>query len=191
MPVKRTVTKIAEESRPTPTYDEDKFYLTEKSSFIEKGNAYHKFMQYCDFSAKNANNELIRLLSQNVLSESEAAMLSIEPLEKVLSLEIFEALKSYELYREQPFIVPIAANEAGAWQSDREILVQGVIDLLAVKGDEAIIIDYKTSSHGKEQLKRDYAAQLNVYALAVEKALKLKVKEKLIINLLSGEVVEI
>ena len=191
LPVKRTVTKIAEESRPTPTYDEDKFYLTEKSSFIEKGNAYHKFMQYCDFSAKNANNELIRLLSQNVLSESEAAMLSIEPLEKVLSLEIFEALKSYELYREQPFIVPIAANEAGAWQSDREILVQGVIDLLAVKGDEAIIIDYKTSSHGKEQLKRDYAAQLNVYALAVEKALKLKVKEKLIINLLSGEVVEI
>ncbi len=185
---KSTVTEIAAKNRKEILSEEP---FTLNSSSTDRGNAYHKFMQYCDFSQKSADNELIRLLSENLISDSEQKLIDKSSLDKVLNLGVFKEISDCELYREQPFVVPLKARDIGEGTSERELLVQGVIDLLAVRENEAIIIDYKTSYHNSERLKADYSAQLNLYALAVEKALKLKVKKKLIINLLTGETVEI
>ena len=75
--------------------------------------------------------------------------------------------------------------------SDASILVQGVIDLLVVKDGRAIIFDYKYSQKSAERLKATYSKQLNLYASAVERVLGLSVEGKILINLQTGESVEI
>jgi ATP-dependent helicase/nuclease subunit A len=69
--------------------------------------------------------------------------------------------------------------------------VQGIIDLLAVDGNNAVIIDYKYSSKNKEELKNTYKKQLDLYAIAVKRALKLDVCKKAVLSLKTGEIVEI
>ena len=186
--VKSAVTKIAEDSagKPLPPLsDED---LSQKyGANAEKGTAYHKFMQYCDFSA-DAQSEIERLTESGILSADEAELLSADALKKVLALDLFKTLGGYKIYREQPFTAFFTPSEIGAVGESGKTLVQGVIDLLAINGNEAIIIDYKTSRRSAKRLAEDYAVQLDLYAKAVERVLKLKVKAKIIINLLSGEI---
>ena len=157
----------------------------------ERGVAYHKFLELCDFSDKNANNQLIRLLSQGNITESQAKLLDERLLEKILSHGIFDELISYKLYKEQPFMTTFSARELYGDDCDSKVLVQGIIDLLAVKDGEVIIVDYKTSAHSSERLKRDYEMQLYLYKKAVEKCLKLKVKGVYILSLITGELVEL
>ena len=58
------------------------------------------------------------------------------------------------------------------------VLVQGVIDLLAVTdGGEAIIVDYKTTAPEK-LLCDEYRTQLRLYAAAVERSTPYNVKDK-------------
>ena len=71
--------------------------------------------------------------------------------------------------------------------SKESVLLQGIIDLLAVSDNEAIIIDYKYSSSNLETLKTRYAKQLELYAYALEKATGIKVKTKALVNIYKGE----
>ena len=185
--VKSAVTKISESVKPVPPVipvEKEELYFG--TSFIDKGTAYHKFMEKCDFN-KDAFSEIERLLSEGILTEEQAKYLDGKALNRVLSSEVVKRLKGYELYREQPFTAYFMPSEIGQIGRDGKTLVQGVIDLLAVKEGEAIIIDYKTSGRPIEKLKETYSVQLKLYSIAVERVLKLKVKEKIIINLLNGE----
>ena len=112
-------------------------------------------------------------------------------LEKILSLPVWELLNGYKLYKEQPFITSFTARELYGDDSDGEILVQGIIDLLAVKDGKVIIVDYKTSDHSAERLKKDYEMQLSLYKKAVEKCLKLKVEKTFILSLKTGELINL
>ena len=49
--------------------------------------------------------------------------------------------------------------------------------------DEALIIDYKYSTHSDERLVRDYARQLEIYAAAVGKIAKIEKISAHIVNL--------
>ncbi len=69
---------------------------------------------------------------------------------------ITDLIKGYTVYKEFPFL----------YMQDKTI-VQGIIDLLAVNGNDAIIIDYKTTRATEDELKRRYSAQLAMYANAV------------------------
>ncbi len=62
----------------------------------------------------------------------------------------------YTVYRELPFL----------YLQDNTI-VQGIMDLLAVKGTEAIIVDYKTTRLPREKLVAKYREQLRLYAQAI------------------------
>ena len=75
--------------------------------------------------------------------------------------------------------------------SAENVLLQGVIDLLAIKDGRATIIDYKYSSLNGESAKRRYGKQLALYAYAAEKILGVKVERKILLNLFSGEMTEV
>ena len=62
----------------------------------------------------------------------------------------------YTVYRELPFL----------YQQENTI-VQGIMDLLAVKDNEAIIVDYKTTRMARESLVVKYREQLRLYAQAL------------------------
>ena len=147
-------------------------------------------MQNRDFNEKSADNELIRQLSQGDLSERQAKLLDKNVLQKVVDCKLFGEIEGYEIYREQPFMANYSAEEVG-YKSSGEILVQGVIDLLAISGDEAVIVDYKASMKNAEHVAETYRSQLILYKKAVEKILKLKVKKAVILNLFTLETIEI
>lgn len=189
LPVKRAVTKLAEDFEE-PSILSDTFAPYGENA-RERGIAYHAFLQYCDFSQKNAHEEIERLSKTKKLSAAQVSLLGEEKIGAILSAKIFKDLKGYKLYREQPFVVPLPASEVSKLKTDGNILVQGVIDLLAVRGDEAIIVDYKTSHKNADALKSTYAEQLALYKKAVEKTLKLKVVRLVLFNIMSAETIDL
>ena len=210
LPVKNSVTKLTEEAREAVggenLFKAEKLSLSgayegngkvvftvsdeEDAERNEVGTAYHKFLQNRDFNEKSADKELIRQLSQGDLSERQAKLLDKNVLQRVINCKLFGEIEGYEIYREQPFMANYSAEEVG-YKSSGEILVQGVIDLLAVKGDEAVIVDYKASMKNAEHVAETYRAQLILYKKAVERILKLKVKKAVILNLFTLETIEI
>ena len=162
-----------------------------KGKANERGTAYHKFLENLDFNAKSADNELIRQLSQGVLLPGQAKLLDKNTLQKIVSSGIFARLDGYKIYREQPFVAGFSAKDVGYEKAEGEILVQGIIDLLAVKGDEAIILDYKATGKSREEMLGKYKTQLEIYKKAVEKVMKLKVKKTILFNVFTCETVEV
>lgn len=67
-----------------------------------------------------------------------------------------DLVAGYTVYRELPFLYV-----------ENQTIVQGIMDLLAIKDNEAIIVDYKTTRLPQEKLVIKYREQLRLYAQAV------------------------
>lgn len=182
LPVKRAVTSLAEDA----TTDDDEMTeirLPVDKTTRERGIAYHAFLQHADSFYEDAGVLLEKIKTGKKLTDEQLALLSEEKLRKVLRAPLFEEIRGYKFYKEQPFIAQMAANEISNTNATGDVLVQGIIDLLAVKGDKAIIVDYKYSKKSISHLKETYAYQLALYKKAVEKTLKLKVEKTILFNL--------
>lgn len=118
-------------------------------------------------------------------------MLDKNTLRKIVNSDVFGRFDGYRIYREQPFVAGFSAKEVGYKKADGEILVQGIIDLLAVKGGEAIILDYKATRKSREEMLERYKTQLEIYKKAVEKVMNLKVKKMILFNVFTCESVEV
>lgn len=189
--LKRTVTSVAQEVSEGVVFEVEPLFNSEEniSSAIEVGNAYHRFLQLANFE-KNADNQLIDLLNQGKLTQNEADLLNVEKLNAIMNMDIFKGLKSGKFYREQPFILNVPARLIGV-ESNEEVLLQGIIDLLVIFGDKAFVIDYKYSMKSAEKLKQTYSKQLELYAYATEKISGLKVEKTYLINLAKAELIEV
>lgn len=182
LPVKRAVTSLAEDA----TTDDDEMTeirLPVDKTTRERGIAYHAFLQHADSFYEDAGVLLEKIKTGKKLTDEQLALLSEEKLRKILRAPLFEEIRGYKFYKEQPFIAQMAANEISDTNATGDVLVQGIIDLLAVKGDKAIIVDYKYSKKSISHLKETYAYQLALYKKAVEKTLKLKVEKTILFNL--------
>lgn len=182
LPVKRAVTSLAEDA----TTDDDEMTeirLPVDKTARERGIAYHAFLQHADSFYEDAGVLLEKIKTGKKLTDEQLALLSEEKLRKILRAPLFEEIRGYKFYKEQPFIAQMAANEISNTNATGDVLVQGIIDLLAVKGDKAIIVDYKYSKKSISHLKETYAYQLALYKKAVEQTLKLKVEKTILFNL--------
>ena len=61
--------------------------------------------------------------------------------------------------------------------SNDKFILQGIIDLIIISGDECIILDYKTGGLSDEKLEK-YKFQLNLYADVLNRAIKKQVTKK-------------
>lgn len=170
--------------------DEPMNYLSlDEEITTERGIAMHKFMENLDFSAEDAASELSRQRAEGLIGEDQAALLSLPALQKLLESGVLGFLNGYTLFREQWFTVNVPAPLCGL--EGGEIMLQGIIDLLAVKGDEAVLVDYKYSGKDAPSLVKTYERQLSLYKYAVEKSLPLKVQKTYILSLAQAELIEI
>ncbi len=195
--LKRTVTQVNENK--VESFDGFEFSRADDSLFEEfkedsenlqdTGTAYHRYLETCDFQ-KEPNNELIRLRNEGLLSSEQVKLLDASLLEKIVKMEIFTRLKGAKLYRERPFILNAPASLVGFSGTDT-VLLQGIIDLIAIDGDCAYVIDYKYSSKKEDALIKTYKKQLDLYAYAVEKILKKKIAGKFIVNIKLGIIVKV
>lgn len=164
----------------------------EESTDIERGNIAHKIMEHLDFSSDLSVLEQARLMVQDgVITNEQLEKVSAEKMQLARDRGAFNDISGKALYREKDFIVAIEADKVLGVTTRETVLLQGVIDLLVLSDEGAEIIDYKYSSKGADALKSRYAKQLELYAYATEKILGVKVIKKKLVNLVSGEVVDI
>ena len=82
----------------------------------------------------------------------------------------FKNLKTGDkIMKEREFFAYVPANEilSGANEKDN-VLIQGVIDLLVIRGEEMFVVDYKTGNLTDEKIKK-YSRQLDIYSRVAER----------------------
>ena len=146
----------------------------------ETGTAYHAFLERADFSAP-PKGEAARLYA---LLGGKDSPLDLGRMERILRMPVFARLQGFTLWREREFLLCAPACEVLETDAQDELLVQGVIDLMAVRGNECIIVDYKYSSHGEEQLVQTYTPQLKIYAAAAKRLPGVEKVTAYIVNIL-------
>ena len=140
------------------------------------GIAFHKAMQYIDF---NLDTELeIREFLSKILNKDELEMVDCGKILRAVQ-NLRPIIQDATLYREQHFIMKVPLNVILDTSVTDEVIVEGVIDLIAVKNDEIIIIDYKTSNaQDLDATAKHYYTQLQCYAEAVKGAFGRSVAQK-------------
>ena len=155
--------------------EKDEVLSKQEEESIARGIAYHKVMQFIDFSI--APNE-IEAFMKSILSETELKLVSVDKIKKAVE-SISKLTNGAKLMREQPFLLTEKHNRLIESDVDEDVLVHGVIDLVIVRKDGVILLDYKTSeSKNLEKTAKNYAKQLDCYAKAIEKTLHLPVLNK-------------
>ena len=162
----------------------------EPSPDIEKGIIAHKVMEHYDFNSQlNLMGQVENMIKGNILSNEEVQKINLERIEKAIGSGVFDDVKGTKLYREKVFFTCVPADMVTDTNSKEQIVLQGVMDLLSIADDGAIIIDYKYSSLDSLSLKTKYHKQLELYAYAVEKVLDKKVLGKILVNLFTGDTI--
>ncbi len=154
----------------------------------ETGVAYHAFLERADFSAP-PEEEAARVI-EAMRGEGFSVLPDPAQAAKILRMPLFASLAGAQLRREQPFLLFLPAGQLYDTQEQSEVLVQGVIDLLAVRGEECIVADYKYSARGAEELAAAYAPQLRIYAAAAARMPGIKRVRTVLVNIMQGYCVE-
>ncbi len=185
-------TDVKEESAIiTVGTENDSGEIVSNLSSAEKGTIAHRILEHYDFALGDIKTQVENMIKSGVLTKKEADSVSVDRLERAISTHIFSVVNGKTLYREVPFFANFSAKDALCVNAPENVLIQGIIDLLAVDGKDAIIIDYKYSRLDKDKLKEKYQKQLCLYEKAVSSVLGLSVIKKYLFNIYSGEVVEL
>lgn len=150
-------------------YAEHNLFGGEEETSTERGTAYHRFLELCDFSARSTAEtvaQLEKFVKEGLMTEEQASLIDCGELAEILAMPVFSNLGG-ELYREKEFLCRLKACDILNSPADDFVLVQGAIDLLVKTADGARIIDYKYSRKNDERLAADYCKQLKLYRRAV------------------------
>ena len=157
-----------------------------------RGTAYHRVMECLDYTRldrmQDIADQVQELVEKNKMSQEEGNCIRRKDIltfaESELGKRMQRAARDKKLYREQPFVMKADMKKLDtSWSGDETVLVQGIIDAYFLEGDDVVLVDYKTDRAAwgeEEKLLERYRTQLEDYALALEKMLHKKVKEKYI-----------
>ncbi len=162
------------------------------------GTAYHKVMQFIDFSAvslDDVNKEFYRLEREGILRKDELLLVSPHDIARCLQSEIMsiarECEKQGRVRREQSFMMYKPANEVSdQFNVDDKVLVQGVVDLF-IDGKERIIVDFKNSLLKDEETVKKYKKQLYLYKMAIESAIGAKIDKVVLYSFKTAKTIEV
>lgn len=178
MPVKTNVSEML--AKDKDDYFVPDVFSVDNGFAIEKGLVYHKIMQEIDLGVKTLgelNKEYKRLVSEGKVSAESLKLVNNDDILSLLNNEKFKELTKSKVYREQEFI---ALTKVGNHEKDG-IVVQGIIDFVAVTDDGIIVIDYKTNNWKNEQKYIDhYKQQLDIYAKVVSESFGKPIIKKMI-----------
>ena len=146
---------------------------------LKIGNAYHKIMQQLSYSETKAEIETLisNLFIKGEIDSDAKPFVSADKIFKA-SQNVKKLITSEtEILKEQQFLLKTPYSEIVETSlNNQQILIQGVIDLILINGNEAILIDFKTNkTKDVAKLINSYSLQLEVYKRAVEKGLHVKV----------------
>lgn len=178
LPVKSSASAILRLGEEDSLFRPHVLFGGEGETGTERGMAYHRFLELCDFGVKDEEGickELSSLTESGKLSEEQRGLLNAAELSAILSMPVFVGLDKLRLFREREFLCRLPANEIMDTSATDGVLVQGAIDLLAETEEGYSVIDYKYSVKSDEELISTYSRQLALYKKAV--ALIMRVDE--------------
>lgn len=170
----------------------------------ERGTAYHRCMQLLDLDALRGLSgaaltaavarQLDDFANRRLLLDGQREAVAPARLSRFLDSDVGKRLRAAKQpRREWPFNVTLRAEdalspeEAGRFGGG-ELLVQGTIDCCFVEDGQWVLLDYKTDrTDDMDALRAHYEKQLRVYALALERITGMRVKERLLCLLSTGE----
>lgn len=168
-----------------------------KQSGAERGTAYHRVVECMNLSEIRHSNQvkeqIQKLVQEGKLTASAAETVNAYEIyrfcQSSLCRRMLEAEKDGRLYREQPFVMAKPAREVSDdYDSDQELLVQGIMDVYFEEDGAYVLADYKTDYvKTKEELLKRYEKQLEVYSQALEQMTGKKVKERILYSFCLGE----
>ena len=206
LPSKITVTEL---KRRTQSMDEGGVYLFPPERVLHTpsgrltgaqiGTAYHTVMQHIVLSEEMKSPEHVKRqiqhLAQNgYLTEEEACAVSAEDIATLFASETGKImLESQKTMREVMFGIHRPANTlVPDFESEKDIMLQGIIDCVAETEDGLYIIDYKTDHvEQAEILAEKYSVQLECYRMAAEQIFGKKVIGKLLYSFALGQTIEL
>lgn len=168
----------------------------------EKGTAYHRVFECLDYEKTNSldevKNQLISMLARGKMTEAMEKSVKAGDIyvftKSAVGQRMKEASKKALLYREQPFVMGVPADEVREeYDSEEEILIQGIIDAYFEEEGDLVLVDYKTDRvfrKNPQELVKKYQVRLDYYADALEKMTGKKVKEKYIYSVDLGREIE-
>jgi len=177
--------ELAEEAEPI--FQNRKSQIANrKLSAADAGTAAHKFLQYFDFEGapdlKLLEAEAVRLEKENYLSADERAILDLKSVVAFWNSEVGKQIRAQPQFvrRELQFITKFSPQEldeilgrkSGTNLESEFVIVQGIVDLVALLPKEIWIVDFKTDEiRGNEIAEKIkfYSPQLKLYARALEK----------------------
>lgn len=149
-----------------------------------KGTLYHRVWENLDYEKIDTKEQIEEQL-ENILTAEEKKSIWIPDFYRFaknpLAVRMKEAAQKGQLYREQPFVIAMPANQMKKeYETEEEILVQGIIDAYFEEEDGLVLVDYKTDKVQKGQEKElieKYKVQMQYYKKALEMITDRKVKE--------------
>ena len=191
IPAKVSVTSLVHAAERT-TLERPGFLSKDGLTAAEMGTALHAFLEHADFAALAAvrggedaavldavRTERERQVAAQLTPPAIAEKLDENKILRFVRSEAFDRIcGAEEMLRELAFITALPAGAVLAAQghealpaaADAQVLVQGIADLVLVYPDHLELLDYKTDRRKAESdFLRAYRAQLNLYAIAIEK----------------------
>lgn len=174
------------------------------------GTLFHEAISRMDFTMLSSKAKIMKQLkeleSKGILPE--ASNVSLEQLYRFGNSQLCKRMIQGEILRkEEPFILTLTVKELQNMApqllpSDMEprglsldnlnenIMIQGIIDCFFVEEKDIVLVDFKTDRMLDDKRRASYQAQLELYALALERIHRKKVKEKLLYMVRHGTVIE-
>ena len=213
VPAKVSVTSIVHKAEQT-TLERPAFLSKDGLTAAEMGTALHAFLEHADFAALAAARaagvldeaiaaERQRQVDAQLVAPEIAEKLDVSRIRRFVESEAFAKICAADrVLREMDFITALPASavltaqgapaqQAAAVHSE-QVLVQGIADLVLEFADHLELLDYKTDRRKTEEdFLHAYRAQLNLYALAIDKRFApKKVTYKGIYSLELGKLIE-
>ena len=194
VPAKVSVTSIVHKQEQT-TLERPAFLSKDGLTAAEMGTALHAFLEHADFAALAAGlagggdtlaeairTERQRQVEAKLTPPEIAEKLDVSKIRRFVESEAFARIRAAkQVLRELDFITALPASavlaaqgsarpQADSAAAQARVLVQGIADIVLVFDDHIELLDYKTDRKKTEQEFLDaYRAQLDLYALAIEK----------------------
>jgi len=163
----------------------------------DKGNATHRFLQFCNFKSiidmPSLTKEISRLVEYEFISKEDVSLIEKDKILRFLQSDIMQTLANAGTEsKEERFVFTIPANEILNTDSTVPITVQGVLDCWYVVNGQAVIVDYKTDRvSDATELKRRYSVQLDMYSKALKHLIGIDTSHKYIYSFCLEQFIEI
>ncbi|MGM0378343.1 MAG: helicase-exonuclease AddAB subunit AddA [Bacillota bacterium] len=160
-----------------PQLQKEPKFVTEAKGLspFDIGNTYHFIMEKIDFrktSLEEIKTQISYLYKKGYISKKQMEIVDINEIFLFFNSKLGKRIKeASNVYREKEF----------SYKYNKDLLVQGIIDLYFEEDNKLVIVDYKTdkiNKSNKELLKKEHKPQLDLYAKAITNLTQKPVKEK-------------